>query len=316
MQVIKSLLNYQVGSNHTEEGEVKSVNEILGAIYTNRATAEDRQYYIDNYMSDEERQMGKPCFEMTAEEELQYKVLCYNNKQGELTGYDCPECKNRGDFMTVRDGYEVYKNCFCWNIRNTIKRMEESGLGNLLSLYTFDKYQCEEEWQKDTFNKAKAFVSSDKNWFSMLGQSGSGKSHICTAISRELLKKGMDLKYMMWLDEVTILNQSISNNPDRYEMLMKELKNVQVLYIDDFLKSDNETKPSAADIKRANEILNYRYNKARMDKTKRWITIISSERTFAQLLSYDQALAGRIAEMTKPDNLIVLEGEEKNYRLR
>lgn len=296
--------------------ETKSINQILGAIYTGRATEEDKQYYIENYMSEEEKQIGKPLYEMTEQEEKKYKVLCYNNKQGDLTGYDCPKCKNRGDTMFIQNGYEVYKTCSCWTIRNTIKRMEECGLGNLLSLYTFDKYEQTEDWQKDTFNKAKEFVTGDKNWFCMLGESGSGKSHICTAISRELLKQGMDLKYMMWLDDVTVLNQSIVNNPERYEALMKELKETQVLYIDDFFKSDNEVKPSPADIKRANEILNYRYNKARMDKSKRWVTIISSERTLDQLLSYDKALAGRIYEMTKPNNIIMLSGLEKNYRLR
>ena len=302
--------------NKLAEGSSKSINQLLGGLYTGRATAEDRQFYIDNYMSAEEKEIGKPLFEMNSEEQQKYKVMTYNNKQGNLQGYDCPKCKNRGDFLLIQDGYEVYKTCACWSIRNTIRRMEECGLGNLLSIYTFDKYECEKEWQQDTFNKAKAFVTSDKNWFCMLGESGAGKSHICTAISRELLKQGMDLKYMMWLDEVTILNQSISNDPNRYEELMKELKDAQVLYIDDFFKSDNDAKPSPADIKRANEIINYRYNKARMDRSKRWITILSSERTFEQLLEYDKALAGRIFEMTKPDNLIMLSGIEKNYRLK
>lgn len=296
-------------------GEPNSINRILTKIYTGRATEEEKQYYIDNYMSEEEKQIGKPLFNMNKEEEAMYKVLCYNNKQGDLTGYDCPKCKNKGDTMFLQDGYEIYKTCSCWTIRNTIKRMEECGLGNLLSLYTFDKYEQPEDWQKDTYKRAKDFVTSDKNWFCMLGESGSGKSHICTAISRELLKQGMDLKYMMWLDDSTALKQVITD-AERYSQMISEYKNAQVLYIDDFFKSDNETPPSAADIKLANEILNYRYNKARMDKSKRWVTIISSERTLEQLLTYDKALAGRIYEMTKPNNLILLSGIDKNYRLR
>lgn len=289
----------------------KSINRILAAIYTGRATDEDKQYYIDNYMSDEEKQIGKPLFEMTEEEEKRYKVLCYNNKQGRLTGYDCPKCKNKGDTMFIQNGYETYRTCSCWTIRNTIRRMEECGLGNLLSLYTFDKYEQTEDWQKDTYNKARSFVTSDKSWFCMLGESGSGKSHICTAISRELLKQGMDLKYMMWIDDSTALKQAITDG-DKYAQMISEYKNTQALYIDDFFKND----PSPADIKLANEIINYRYNKARMDKSKRWITMLSSERTLDQLLSYDKALAGRIFEMTKPDNIIMLSGLDKNYRLK
>jgi DNA replication protein DnaC len=316
MQTIQSLLNYQVGLNPTKEVEVKSKVEILKNIFTGKATEEERQLYRDNYMCDEEKQIGKPFFEMDEQEKKQYNVLTYNNSEGDLDKYNCPICKNRGDIMYInKDGYEVYQTCTCWNIRKTIKRMEDCGLGNLLSIYTFDKYKCDEQWQKDTYETAKAFVTSNYNWFCMLGQSGSGKSHICTAISRELLKQGMDLKYMMWIDDVTVLNQCV-NDGDKYGKLISEYKNAQVLYIDDFFKSENDTKPSPAEIKRANEILNYRYNKARMDKTKRWTTIISSERTLEQLLSYDQALAGRIVEMTKPNNLILLSGMEKNYRLR
>lgn len=297
--------------NLTTNNEPKSINRILTAIYTGRATDEDKQYYIDNYMSEEEKQIGKPLFEMTDEEEKRYKVLCYNNKQGELTGYDCPKCKNKGDTMFIQNGYETYRTCSCWTIRNTIRRMEECGLGNLLSIYTFEKYEQTEDWQKDTYEKARTFVTSDKNWFCMLGESGSGKSHICTAISRELLKQGMDLKYMMWIDDSTALKQAITDG-DKYAQMIKEYKDAQALYIDDFFKND----PSPADIKLANEILNYRYNKARMDKSKRWVTMLSSERTLDQLLSYDKALAGRIFEMTKPNNIIMLSGLDKNYRLK
>lgn len=314
MEGIKDILTAQIEAH--SDADSRSLNQILGKIYKGIATDEDRQYYIDHYMTDEEKKIGKPYFEMNEREKKQYQVMCYNNQPGELDGYDCPKCKNRGDFLYINEqGYEVYTNCSCKKVRNTIRKMERSGLGNLLSLYTFDKYECTDEWQQNTFIRAKTFVASDRNWFCMLGQSGAGKSHICTAISRELLKQGMDLKYMMWLDDSTALKQAITDG-EKYKEMIDEYKDVQVLYIDDFFKSDNETKPSPADIKLANEILNYRYNKARMDKSKRWITIISSERTLEQLLAYDQALAGRIVEMSKPDNLIMLEGIEKNYRLR
>ena len=311
MEKLKNLLEIQVGSQPTNE---KSINQILGAIYTGRATAEDKQYYIDNYMSEEEKKIGKPYFEMSKEEEQQYKVLCYNNKQGDLKGYDCPKCMNRGDFIAIKDGYETYINCSCMAIRKTIKRMEESGLGNLLSIYKFNTYECNKDWQKEIYDKAKTFIDSEKNWFCMLGESGSGKTHICTAISRELLKRGMGLKYMMWVDDSTILHQN-KMNAEIYNPMIEELKNIQVLYIDDLFKTKDNTDPTAADIKLAYEILNYRYNKARMDKSQRYITIISSEKTWSQLLSYDKATAGRIAEMTKPNNLIMISGEEKNYRL-
>ena len=294
---------------------MKSKLEIIRDIFRNEATDEDRQYYINNYMSAEEKQVGKPYFDMGKEEEKEYKVLCYNNKQGNMTDYNCPKCKNRGDFMYYEGDYEMYSTCSCMAIRATLRKMQASGLGALLKLYTFDKYEYKEDWQKDAYNKAKSFVSGGGNWFCMLGESGSGKSHLCTAISRELLEKGMNLKYMMWIDESNELKRVVIDK-EEYERLIKPLKETQVLYIDDLFKSENNTKPSPADIKLAFEILNYRYNKARMDKSKRWITIISCERTLEQLMEYDSAIAGRIAEMTKPNNLIVIKAKYKNYRLR
>ena len=294
---------------------MKNKFEIMKSYYNGTITDKEIKYYKDNYMDDFEKEIGVPFFLMNTEQQLRYDMLCYNNETGSLTGYDCPICKNKGSIMFIKDGYKFYRDCKCLVIRQTLENMKNSGLGNLLNIYKFDNYKQNDEWQKTVFKQAKDFISSDNNWFAMFGVSGSGKTHICTAISGELLKSGMKLQYMMWLDKSTYLKQVVTDK-QLYQSEIEKLKNVQVLYIDDFLKNDNDTKPSSADIKLANEILNYRYNKARMDKSKRYITIISSERTIEQIMEYDMALAGRIIEMTKPNNLIVLTGIEKNFRLK
>lgn len=295
----------------------QTLQQILKKIFTNTATVDDEQYYIDHFMSEEEKQVGKPLFKMNKDEELKYQVLMHNNRQGELTGYDCPKCKNRGDFATGKNGYFALLECNCLSIRRTIRLMEESGLGNLLKVYSFDKFECKEDWQKYIFDKAKAFVTDDnKNWFYIGGNSGAGKSHLCTAIVRELLKRGLPTKYMLWLDESVALKQSVTSS-ESYQELMNEIKNTQVLYIDDFLKTGKNEEPTQADIKLAMEILNYRYNKARSDKSKRWITIISSERSIGEILDYDEATGSRITEMTKPDYyLFIAKDKSKNYRLK
>ena len=191
--------------------------------------------------------------------------------------------------------------------------MEESGLGNLLELYTFDKYKTDEDWQKNTLEKAKRFVDDKSIAFTILGASGTGKSMICTAIASELMKKGMSLKYMMWVEDVNFL-KSHKMDSEIYSQAMNEYKNVDVLYIDDFFKSDNNAKPTSADISIAMEIINYRYNKSRANN-KRMITMISSERTFNQLIDYDEAIASRLKEMSK-EYFIVLTEKNKNYRLK
>lgn len=295
----------------------QTLQQILMKVFTDTATPEDEQYYLDHFMSEEEKIVGKPVFKMNREEELQYQVLLHNNRQGKLTGYDCLKCKNKGDFAFISEGHFTLGNCDCLSIRKTIRLMEKSGLGNLLKLYSFDKFECNEGWQKIIFDKAKAFVNDNKNWFFIGGNSGCGKSHLCTAIVRELLQKGYPTKYMLWLDESVALKQAKANDPVKYAELMDELKNTQVLYIDDFLKVGKNEQPTTADINLAMEILNYRYNKARADRSIRWVTILSSERSVGEIEEYDEATGSRITEMTKPDYyLFIAKDKSKNYRLK
>lgn len=293
-----------------------TLQEILKKLFTGTATSEEEQYYIDHFMSAEERAIGKPLYKMEPSEELDYQVLCFNNKQGNRNEYDCPKCKNKGEIAVNKDGRFALRECDCMPLRKTIRLMERSGLGNLLKVYSFDKFECTEDWQKCLFDKSRAFVNDDKNWFYIGGNSGIGKSHLCTAIVKELLKQGLATKYMLWLDESVALKQAITDSAE-YQRAMHEIKNTQVLYIDDFLKTGKNEEPTQADIKLAMEILNYRYNKARADKSQRWITIISSERSIGEIISYDEATGSRIMEMTKPDYyLYIAKDINKNYRLR
>lgn len=146
----------------------------------------------------------------------------------------------------------------------------------------------------------------------MLGQSGCGKTALCTAICKELLSEGNEVIYMSWLEESGKLKRHINDND--YDLMVDKYKNAEVLFIDDFFKNDNSTEPTSADIKLANEILNYRYNKSRASSSL-CKTIISSERYMKQLIEYDNAIGGRLVEMSK-GYLNEIKGAEKNYRLR
>lgn len=228
--------------------------------------------------------------------------------------YDCPICHNTEwiDY-TDEDGYSYVRPCKCQKIRKSILIAQNSGLGDLLSIYTFDKFSCQQGWQKDIKTMAVEYCKEDSNkWFTILGQSGVGKSHICTAICGELINQGVAVVYMSWLESSGNLKRQI--NEQEYEEKIRRYKNAEVLYIDDFFKSENNTAPTPADIKLANEILNYRYNKARADGGT-CKTIISSERTIKQLIEYDEAIAGRIVEMSD-GYLTEIKGKEKNYRLK
>ena len=218
---------------------------------------------------------------------------------------NCQKCNNTGWIYYSDDkGYEYARECECVKQRKSLERLERSGLSGLLTKYTFDLYKADYGYQKDLLNKAKNYLNEKDKWFMVVGQSGSGKSHICSAICGELLKQGKEVRFMSWLTESVKLKQNV-NNYEIYEPLMEDYKNCEVLYIDDFFKNENLT---AADLKLANEIINYRYVANKQ-------TIISSERLIGNLIEVDEAIIGRIVEMAW-EYVTQIIGKEKNYRLR
>jgi len=238
------------------------------------------------------------------------KVEHYNNTIGDLKGYDCQECLNKGYIMFDENGYDIIKPCKCKKIRDSIRNIKNSGLENLLQSYSFDKYIAKESWQKHIKDLALKFINDTQgNWFFIGGQVGSGKSHICTAIVNELLNQGLESLYMKWRDDSVELKQSI-NDPEIYSKLVKRYKNVKVLYIDDFLKTELGKQPTSADIMLAFEILNHRYINQDL------ITIISTEKNVDDLIEIDEAIGSRIYQMSKKYCVQLSKDKEKNMRLR
>lgn len=240
---------------------------------------------------------------------LQSQVEIENEQEGNLKGIDCRKCKNRGHISVVQGNEVVWRMCECMAVRNSLEQIERSGLKSLLDECTFDKYIATEQWQKHALSVAQNYLEfGEDKWLFFGGQSGVGKTFLCTAVSGELLKRNNAVKYMMWDSESKKL-KSLVNETYEYEKRMDELKSVKVLYIDDFLKVQRGQQPTPADINLAFEILNYRYvNKLR--------TILNSERTVDDILSLDDALGGRIYEMSKGYQMNIARDKNKNFRLR
>lgn len=232
-------------------------------------------------------------------------------------GYHCALCKNKGYIVKVvedDDGYfhQVLCDCKCMPIRNSILRMRRSGLKDIIKDYTFDKFEATEPWQHTLKAAAMDYAANPEGWFFVGGQSGAGKTHICTAISREFLLSGRRVKYMLWRDEVVRLKANV-NDSETYQKMIDEYKRVDVLYIDDLFKTgkgqDGTTqKPTGADINVAFEILNFRYSNPKS------VTIISSELTEDELIDIDEAIGGRIYERAKA--ITIGRDRSRNYRIK
>lgn len=261
---------------------------------------------------------GSGCKPLPFEEQERLKVKWFNESAGDRNqedGYDCKICRNKGVVMELveEDGSfrHVSFECKCVATRNSIMRMKRSGLKNIITDYTFDKFSADEEWQATIKAAAMAYSKHPEGWFFIGGQSGSGKTHICTAICREFLLSGKRVIYMLWRDDVVKIKGAV-NDHEVYGDLIERYKKADVLYIDDLFKTGKATdgatqRPTGADVNVAFEILNYRYN-AKMP------TVISSECTIADLLDIDEAVGGRIAEAAKVFSL--KPDRSRNYRLK
>lgn len=243
-------------------------------------------------------------------EQQRWRAEAFNRNPGNLEGYDCPECLNRGfSYKTDEEGHLISVRCKCMTIRNNRRRVEQSGLSDLLSRYTFEAWRTETDWQGEILRSAKRFSENPDGWFSVCGRPGTGKTHICTAICGELMKKGYDVRYMLWRDAATTLKADSMRDAAAYSREIEPLKTVRVLYIDDFFKTGGGRPPTVMDVNLAFEIINARYN------TDGLITIVSTERSLDELMRIDEATASRIYERTKQNrNFYNLAGKQ-NWRM-
>ncbi len=256
---------------------------------------------------------------MTPKEREQWKVDSFNECEGtrnEEDGYDCRICRNKGFVAELREENGIYTHihrfCKCDEVRRSILRMKRSGLKDIIKDYTFDKFEATEPWQQTIKKAAMDYAKDPKGWFFLGGQSGAGKTHLCTAICREFLLSGKRVIYMLWRDEIVKI-KSLATDGGELGALLEKYKTADVLYIDDLFKTGKGAdaqmqKPTVADINYAFEILNYRYNNPKL------LTIISSELTEDELLDIDEAIGGRIFERAK--SISIAKNRERNYRIR
>ncbi len=229
-----------------------------------------------------------------------------NRQQGSLIGYNCNLCRNKGVIYTAdKDGYVLAQRCKCMTVRDAHARLARSGLQKAIERCRFDNFTTDKPFQKAMLRQATRYAYGDGIGFFIGGQSGCGKTHICTAIVGVMItERHKAARYMQWREDATHIKQ-YANLPE-YGSIVSPLKHCDVLYIDDLFKGSN---PTPADINLSFELINYRYNAGLP-------TIISSEYTLDRLLKIDQATASRIKEMSGNYWMNINPDESKNYRLR
>ena len=248
--------------------------------------------------------------QMSQKEMAEFEINSYNTMKVDITeDYDCSICLNREStaYWDEKDQRIRYQTCECVQKRANARRIRLSGLSKIIQRYRFDTYIPDSAWQEKVKEKS---INNSKldNWFFIGGQTGAGKTHLCTAICNHVMEQGGNVKYMLWRDEITKL-KALVNTPE-YFAEMNSLKIVKILYIDDFFKVEQGKLPTQSDVNIAWEILNYRYN----ENLK---TIISTELLLPEVEDIDGSLAGRIIEKASREFCInISKDKNKNFRTR
>ena len=212
----------------------------------------------------------------------------------------CKECGGEGIIFYFKNGYEYAKKCKCRLEQEHREMVLASGIADLN--VRFDDYKPITEQQKKALAIAKKFVEDHKGFCVFCGQVGSGKTMLSNIIANELLEKEYQVVYMPYQTSIIKIKQN-ANSMEGYNREIDRYTHAEVLVIDDLYKAmTNET-----DLKYIFEIINYRYAN---DKP----TIISSERSFNEMLEIDEAIASRIYEKSK-GYAIEFKGKENNYRM-
>lgn len=251
---------------------------------------------------------------------LEYQCNVYNKEKGSLNktdGIDCGKCLNKGYIAVLKDECLKMQECECMTKRKVMANIKSSGLGKLIEEKSFDNFRTtdKDDWRYIAKGRCMKYSESKGDeWLYVGGQSGCGKTHLCTAVCKRLIERGYVVKYYLWMDLVNEYNSSRYDNAKRMDFREK-ISAPEVIYIDDFLKTmgggeERNDKPGDASLYLAYEIVSLRDN---MKKK----TIISSELLLGDIAKYDRAIAGRIIENTPPIYKILVNiDKEKDYRLK
>lgn len=220
--------------------------------------------------------------------------------------YRCVKCRDLT--FIIEDG--VATPCECRAIREAEEILKRSGVSEEFRKKRFDNYDYMFDVQcLDAYKKALSYVKSfenvrgiKNNSIVFMGQVGSGKTHLSMAIANELMDSGVGVVYMGYRDVIISLKQNIMDE-ENYRKMMGKFLRCNVLLIDDLFKGS----VSKSDVNIMFEIVNYRY-------FNNLPIIVSTEKSFDELIYIDEAVGSRIIEMGK-GNLVAMKGKKMNYRI-
>ncbi len=231
--------------------------------------------------------------------------------------YECEICKDKEWIFDTESN--TAKPCKCREVKLYKKIIESCGITEAFLSKTFENFKATTKATETAYKTAKNYVAkfdeikaTKNNSIALLGQVGSGKTHLSIAIANELMKQNIGVKYMQYREDITRIKQLVTSEED-YSREINKYKNASVLLIDDLYKAAIGKGQfgeylNDPDKRAMFEIINFRYFKSLP-------VIISSECSLDKILELDEGIGSRILEMCK-GHIVAIKGIENNYRLR
>ena len=221
--------------------------------------------------------------------------------------YKCSKCRDML-FIELDDG--SFAPCKCRNLRIAENKLKLSGISEEFRKMRFENFKYESSIEameayvtSKTYSKEfKSIINKKQNSIMLMGQVGSGKTHLAMAISNILLDDGKGVIYMPYRNIITKIKQCITDE-ENYQREISKYKEAQILFIDDLFKG----RITESDINIMYEIIDYRY-------FKNLPMIITTEKSLSNLLEIDEAIGSRLYEKCK-NYTVIMKGKKLNYRI-
>lgn len=233
--------------------------------------------------------------------------------QKKSSRFECHICEDREVIPTGERN--TFRPCSCVEAKRARRIIDNSGISEGFRSKTINGYEPITQEQRTARSMCADYVrrfaeveKSSSNSMALLGNPGSGKTHLTIAIANALLQQGIEVRYMQYREAMTVLMQ-IRYDEEAYARAMAPWKNCRVLLLDDLLKGavrrDGSLGQEGVILF---EILNHRY-------LGRKPILVSSELTMDRMVDLDEAIGSRIAEMAKGRTVQFI-GRQHNYRMR
>lgn len=215
----------------------------------------------------------------------------------------CDRCNNSGLVPVVQDGRRMYAKCVCDAQRESLIAISRFGAEGAISRFRFDNFVATEDFQQRMLELCRAFIAQhDCRFLYLSGQTGTGKTHLGTAVCSHYIGAGHPSLYVTHAQLMNELKSAV--NDEAYSEVLSRYGRAAVLYIDDFMKF----RPTEADKRHAFELINLRV-------LRQGVTIFTSERALEEIIGFDEALGGRIKQMCGRFCLCIGQKTGRNWRL-